>query len=1050
MDGKRDKRAGVTGKERTLSRQARSLWAKTDSEDESVWLPLYVHAADAAYVMARLWDEWVPANARSLFARRCCDSDELARKALVFLAGVHDAGKATPVFQAKPCGRGVGGEMMSLAWKPEKAGLPIGAALSSERRPTHPIAGQALVDHYLQVSFGWSFERADAWGSIVGAHHGNVPDKERVHEAFSGRRENMGHTQGAVGEAWRGVQRELLEYARDLAGLTPEDVAALGEGAWDAPTDSVACGLLIMADWIASNQDLFPLVPFVPGEGHPLETSESEGGTSCESRGERAWRKLDLSLSWSGEKPVVSDRWFCERFGLPEGAAPRPVQYAAMEAAGKMDEPSLLVIEAPMGEGKTEAALAAAEIAGARFGCGGVCVALPTMATTDAMFGRVHRWLGHLTAQSPSSVYLAHGKAQLNEEYRGIIRSSRERRALSSMGVDSGGEGSGDERVVVSDWMQGRKKGMLASFVVCTVDQVLMGALDMRHLSLRHLALAGKVIIIDECHAYDSYMQQYLQRVLEWLGAWGCPVILLSATLPPEVRDRLIEAYQSGRSTQRLRPDPELDGVSLLDSIPLGGRSRRSRAGDEGAGAIVAPNAPGPVDESYPLLTVASESCVRRIECSPSSRRTQVGVSLLSDGVDALVALLEEELVEGGVAGVICDTVTRAQAAYRVIRDRFGGGEVVLSHSRFADLDRMENERRLRALLGPGATRANGKRPERMVVVGTQVLEQSLDIDFDLLVTDVAPIDLLMQRLGRVHRHARGTGEKDRPSRLRGARCLVRGVEDIATEGPSFAAGVSRVYDRASLMEALAVTGVCDMGASATLSLPRDIARLVRMAYSSKGKEVIPEGWASSYGDALVEREKVAADKERRAGEFLLPSAHKLARDEKTLTGLFCRAVDDASDSRMNEDAGQRAVRDTQETVEVLLVRREGGCISLLPWVGDERSGVERGQEVPTAYEPDWALASVLAQCAVRLPLSLCRPQQLNKLVEELERGCERWAAAWQTVPVLAGRLAFAMEEVEDEPGVFEAPLLGHRVRYAREDGLSTVWLDCKYFHKSS
>lgn len=1036
MDGKRDRGVEAAGEGRMLSRQARSLWAKTDADDKGVWLPLYVHATDAAYVMARLWDEWVPANVRDLFARRCCDSDELARKALVFLAGVHDVGKATPIFQAKPCGRGEDGEVVSLAWKPEKAGLPVRAGLSTVRRPTHPIAGQALVDRYLQESFGWSPERADAWGSIVGAHHGNMPEKERVHDAYISKDE-MGHTRNAAGEAWCDVQHELLEYARDLTGLAFDDMGELGKSTWDASTGSVACGLLIMVDWIASNQDLFPLVPLIPGEGHPSEANESE--MSGELRGKRAWRKLNLSPSWAGKEPIASDEWFCERFGMPDGASTRPVQRAAMEAAGKMTEPSLLVVEAPMGEGKTEAALAAAEIVGARFGCGGVCVALPTMATTDAMFGRVHRWLERLMGDGPSSVFLAHGKAQLNEEYQGIISSSRELRAFRSVGVDPEDEGVGDERVVVSDWMQGRKKGMLASFVVCTVDQVLMGALEMRHLSLRHLALAGKVVIIDECHAYDSYMQQYLGRALEWLGAWGCPVILLSATLPSEMRDSLISAYQGGRSSQRPRPSFELDGASLLASISRGGSSRRSRARDERAGVKAASNVSNSVDESYPLLSVASESRVRRTECPPSSRRTQVAISLMGDEVDALVALLEGELAEGGVAGVICDTVTRAQAAYRALRDRFGRGEVVLSHSRFVDLDRMENEGRLRALLGPSATRANGTRPERMVVVGTQVLEQSLDIDFDLLVTDVAPIDLLMQRLGRVHRHVRGAGDKDRPSRLRSARCLVRGVGDMAEEGPSFATGVSRVYDRASLMEALAVMGLGDMGVTTNLTLPQDIARLVRTAYSATGRAAIPEGWLHTYDDACVERGKVAGDKKRRAEEFLLPSAQWLASNEKTLTNLFCRVVDDASDARMNEDTGQRAVRDTQETVEVLLVRKAGGSISLLPWVGDERNGVERGQEIPTAYEPDWALAAVLAQCAVRLPLSLCRPQQLDKLIEELERGCERWAGAWQTVPVLAGRLALAMEEIADEPGALEASVLDQRIRYSREEGMSTV-----------
>ena len=160
--------------------------------------------------------------------------------------------------------------------------------------------------------------------------------------------------------------------------------------------------------------------------------------------------------------------------------------------------------------------------------------------------------------------------------------------------------------------------------------------------------------------------------------------------------------------------------------------------------------------------------------------------------------------------------------------------------------------------------------------------------------------------------------------------------------------------------------------------------------------------------------------------------------DEITVLDVY-RAIEGSSNSRMSEDAGQCAVRDTQETVEVLLVSRKGGCVYLLPWVSDEKSGVERGQEIPTAYEPDWALSMVLAQCAVRLPLSLCHLQLLDRLIAELEGGCERWVAAWQDVPVLVGRLVLAMEEVKGEPGTFEATVLDQRVRYTREDGLSTV-----------
>lgn len=1021
-----------------LSKPAKSLWAKSDSELGEGWLPLYVHLYDTALIMAKLWEEWLSRNTRKLIATCCCGKEELARKSLVFLASIHDIGKATPIFQAKPCYCQHNGEITSLSWKPEKAGLFINALLSSKRHPTHPLAGQVLVDRYLQDGHGWSYERSDAWGSIVGAHHGNVPDKERLHEAFNARDE-IGFTQDEVGRAWCQVQRELLGYAFRLSGLTSEDMKALAECTWNVPTESVACGLLIMADWIASNQDLFPLLPLVPGDLPGTSDAYACGDMSLRGRAERAWRKLALPGAWIGEAPSDTDAWFRNRFGLSDNAELRPVQHIAIDVAKHMDNPSLMVIEAPMGEGKTEAALAAAEIVGTRFGCGGVCVALPTMATTDAMFGRVHRWLESLLGHGRSSIYLAHGKARLNEEYQGIIRASRSKRFLSSMGQDLEDTDGPDERVVVSDWMQGRKKGMLASFVVCTVDQVLMGSLEMRHLALRQLALAGKVVIIDECHAYDSYMQQYLCRVLEWLGAWGCPVILLSATLPTAMRDDFTEAYRAGRESQTASAKKMTDGASVLGSLPRGGRSRaaRSRARETSAQVSV-PLDPARLD-SYPLVTLTTKEGVRKSDCPPSSRTTKISVAMMGDDEEELVSLLESELRDGGVAGVICDTVSRAQDVYRALRAKFSEREVVLVHARFIDLDRMANETRLRDMLGPDASRSNGRRPERMIVVGTQVLEQSLDIDFDLLVTDLAPIDLIMQRIGRVHRHARGEGERDRPARLRHAYCYIRGIKEFGVEGPSFAPGITKVYEVASLMEALAVSGLCDASGSAVFSLPQDVARLVRCAYDSSIASHVPKGWRSAYATACDNRAKATQDKRVRAETFLLPSVRNAGASGGTLTNLYGRAFENESKRRSNEDAGQRAVRDAQETIEVLLVCRRGESICLLPWVGDEKNGVELGQEIPTSYVPDRAVAMVVAQCSVRLPALLCLPWQIDQLIEELERGCEQWVMTWQENPMLAGSLALALEEVESEPGAFEGKLLGYRVRYTRAEGLSAA-----------
>ncbi len=199
----------------------------------------------------------------------------------------------------------------------------------------------------------------------------------------------------------------------------------------------------------------------------------------------------------------------------------------------------MMIIEAPMGEGKTEAALAVTEIFAARSGAGGCFIALPTMATGNAMFPRMLHWLKRLPNKAGThSVFLAHSKAALNEEYTTLARQDNGRITdVDRDGTEGEWQPRSDERVapaqlVAHHWLRGRKKGMLSSFVTGTIDQLLFTGLKSRHLALRHLAMAGKVVVVDEAHAYDTYMNSYLDRVLSWLGAYGVPVVVLSATLP--------------------------------------------------------------------------------------------------------------------------------------------------------------------------------------------------------------------------------------------------------------------------------------------------------------------------------------------------------------------------------------------------------------------------------------------------------------------------------------------------------------------------------------
>lgn len=838
-----------------LSDRAKSLWGKTNRVDDTEWLPLYVHMADSAAMAARIWDTWVPYGTKSIISRDLGNDDDLARKLMIFLAGVHDIGKATPVFQAKPISFGPDAE--SLVWKPEQAGLPMIAGLRDTSHPTHPIAGQVILERYFSLVHKWGGRESRQYACVVGGHHGTPPDKSKLESARLGKTES-----GLDSEVWKTTQNELIEFIAGTVGMGDEEWELLSKKRFSAQSAVLATGLVIMADWIASDSDadMFPLVRV-----HPLwEDEESFGMTEREyddiqswsglkRRAERAWACVQLPHAWEpADIPSSCQDLFSTRFRLPEGAHPRPVQEQAVRVARNTDTPGLLIIEAPMGEGKTEAALAAAEILAQRTGRGGICVALPTMATTDAMFSRVHRWLDALPSRDSTdekTVWLAHGKAKLNDDFQGIIAASR--RHFSSLSQDDTDEpysrkhGEIPPETVISDWLWGRKKGALANFLVCTVDQVLMGALQMKHVVLRQLAMANKVVIVDECHAYDAYMREYLKMALEWLGSTRTPVILLSATLPESQREEMAEAYLKGWKNSKLELPSEAKhgGIRELKRRQLAAKTEK-----------VCVNAPKLVQEkenssarnvssAYPVLTYTSDTEIKHMDVKPSGRSMNVRCQIVDDSDEALISLLDRLLENGGCVGVICDTVGRAQHAAKLLGDYFGSEYVKLTHSRFMDIDRMSNEAELRQLLGPDSTVGNGGRPQRMIVVGTQVLEQSLDIDFDALVTDIAPVDLIMQRLGRVHRHRRGDNEFDRPSLLRGAACYIRGIAFWNDNGPEFAKGVDAVYDVASLMESLAVLELTGSSAFCTQCLPKDIARTVRNAYGDDARSLVPTAW---------------------------------------------------------------------------------------------------------------------------------------------------------------------------------------------------------------
>lgn len=891
-----------------------ALWAK--SGDGVNWLPLPQHMLDAACVAEILWEEWLTDSIKGYLSAATGLGEGDVKVLVTWLAGLHDCGKATAQFQCQIESRSEYAYIVEGVCKQ----FPVTRRLKGERL-RHELASEVILGGWLRVQ-GVEAEVAVPLSQVAGAHHGKATDPEVVPRAEDLLNEHA--------EPWHRAHAELIAMINRATGMTPELLRRVEE--FGPPAQQLLTGLVIMADWIASNEEAFPLT---------IQCSQEE-------RVRRGMNTIALTSPWRPESPgdlktqESIDEYYRRSFGWPEGFGARPIQRAAVEALKESEGPSLIIVEAPTGEGKTETALAAAQIIAGRTGAQGVVFAAPTMATANGLFERVLEWARDAVAGEVASMYLGHSKSGLSEAYRNI-----------------GEDGSKDHgAVVATQWLRGSKRGVLSNFVVCTVDQVLMLALQTKYSMLRHLGLSGKVIVVDEVHAYDAYMGSYLHRALEWLRHYGASVILMSATLPVEQKNALVRAYGGG--------------------------------GAEGT--------------AYPLLTVVDKRGTREIPVASRPTELHARVELLADAPENLVPLA----AGGGCVLVVCNTIRRAQEAYRLLNEHFPG-EVELHHAAFMASDRAAKEDALRAALGPRAHRGSG-RPERRVVVATQVVEQSLDIDVDLLVTDIAPMDLLIQRVGRLHRHARP--EEDRPAHLREPQVFIRGVEEREPV-PRFERGTAAIYDPWLLLATMAVLEerVLDEG----LRRPDDIAPLVHAAYA-KDREA-PEPWREAWRKARAESEEAREKSENRARTYQIPGLWVA----EELSSLFDRYTE-KSKARKGEEAGMAQVRDAIPSVEVIPV--VGGEYGYRP-LGEEGAWLEPGAFLPQ----DVALR--LACNTVRLPARLTqRNDDFDRVIMQLE---ENTPEGWAQSHLLKGQVALVLDENH------EVLLNGTRLRYSLELGLEQV-----------
>jgi CRISPR-associated endonuclease/helicase Cas3 len=497
-------------------------------------------------------------------------------------------------------------------------------------------------------------------------------------------------------------------------------------------------------------------------------------------------------LGWLGWQPSGEKPSFAEMF--PSTPIPYVIQQKFFEATSDLSPPALVILEAPTGSGKTEASLYLADRWVQTSEGSGMYIAMPTQATSNQMFERFVNFLQTRYSDQWVNVHLVHGQARFSEKLQEL--------ELTEIATDRDRDENGN--IGAMTWFLPRKRTLLAPFGVGTVDQALMSVLQTKHFFVRLFGLSRKVVIFDEVHAYDTYMSTLFQRLLGWLRAVGTSVIILTATLPEKTRQDLAAAY-------------------------LGKRYMEVPAAD------------------YPRLTVATSEGAYSTPL-PSPPECRLALEWIGWEAGEILGLLENELQDGGCAAVICNRVARAQEIYQAISeaDIVEKENLILFHAQFPFVWRDGIERQV---LGRFAK--DGVRPHKAIVVATQVIEQSLDLDFDIIVTDLPPVDLLLQRAGRLHRHPKR--DAGRPARLDHPRLAI--TSPRVTNGVPDFCGDEYVYDKYILLQTWRV-----LSDKFELITPSETSSLIESVYSDPH---LAENIGTGLAEALEESWREMQDRNR-------------------------------------------------------------------------------------------------------------------------------------------------------------------------------------------
>jgi len=564
-----------------------------------------------------------------------------------YLASLHDIGKCHPEFQRQDCG--------VLTEKLKNAGLFFSSGRRFHFR--HEFYSEKILKRIWKKEELFPEDIAETLARVLSLHH-------------QGKNGESCSPADKIKEKWESAQ-EVLE--NDMRRIFHPPTLGEDMGIFEGDAFAVSLmAIVILSDWIASGP-------------HFEINTDSEDEKTYIRQARQAAQKAVRACGLTALKEFPCPDNFCDMWPMIPRDSLRPLQSECEKT--DFSDIRLLLLEAPMGEGKTEAAIYAAARMMAGAGKDGFYIALPTSATSNQMHGRVNE-LFALHGLPPSR--LLHGMAWLAD----------------STAQDN--NTNFEESQYVSQWLMPLRRGMLSQYAVGTVDQAMLAAMRIKYGVLRLLGLSDKVLIIDEIHAYDAYMSSIIERLLQWCRALDIPVVLLSATLPSAKKKKMLEAYGAGDFTS-------LSGYPLLTSVDSFGNVRQTTV----------------------------DAFIRR--------KYDFKIRRIMGDNKAIANLAAEKVKDGGCLCLLMDTVRGTQELYPLLKEKLTEDtELIIFHARFTAERRNDIEKECIEKFGKNA---GGRRPKKAVLLCTQVVEQSLDLDFDVMITQTAPIDLLLQRAGRVFRH---------------------------------------------------------------------------------------------------------------------------------------------------------------------------------------------------------------------------------------------------------------------------------------------------------